>query len=88
MDKDKIKTLFHSLFNKVGTIAVGVASTENLLRKEELNTISPEELKKRIFHLLKVLNKVEENSIALNKTLEELYRELSAQEDFVPPDFT
>lgn len=75
-NKDKIIQLFHLLFNKISVIAVGVASTENLLQEEELKKISHTEFKKRIRHVIKVLSKIEENAAFLNKTLEELYLRL------------
>lgn len=79
MDKEKIKQIFHPLFNKISNICIAAGSNRELLKEAELKEISSEELNSRVSHLVEVLAKIEENANSLNKALEELYMILAGE---------
>jgi len=81
MNKEKLKQIFHPLFNKISNICIAASSNRALLKEEELEKISSAELKERLSHLTQVLTRIEDNANALNKTLEEFYESLIERND-------
>lgn len=87
MNRDKLKSLFHSLFNKINNICVAAGSNKKILQEEDLDKLSPLELKKRILMLIEVLDRIEENARSMDKTLREPYDSLINQTNPSNPDF-
>jgi len=83
MDKDKLKKIFHSLFNKINNICIAAGSGKKILEEEGLNKLSDEEVKASISHLVKALRRIEENARNMDKNLQEFYESLVKEE--APP---
>jgi hypothetical protein len=73
MDKEEFKKIFHLLFNKINNICLAAGANKELLKQEELDKISSEELRQRVSLLAGALSKIEDNARSLNKALEGLY---------------
>ena len=79
MDKDKLKKLFHSLFNEINNICVAAGLNKRILEEENLDTLSQEELKAKTSQLVEALGRIDENARTLNKSLQEFYESLAKQ---------
>ena len=76
MDKEELKKVFHLLFNKINNICLATGANSELVKQEELDKLSGEELKQRALLFAVVLSKIEENARSLNKELEGFYEVL------------
>ncbi|MFH1201706.1 MAG: hypothetical protein V1674_02290 [Candidatus Omnitrophota bacterium] len=81
MDKERLREIFHPLFNKISNISIAAGSNIELLRQESKKTATSEELSKKIAHLTEVLAKIEENASALNEALSNIYDMLSREDN-------
>lgn len=78
MDNSKFREAFHALFNKINNIFTAVGSNK-MFFDEDLDKLSPEDLKVRIADLVEALKMIEKNILILNDGLQEAYRELKKE---------
>ncbi len=78
MEKEELKSTFHSLFNKINNIFTAVGSNKEILN-ENLDKLTTKELKDRIAELSHALAMIEKNITALNKILQDTYESLAKE---------
>ncbi|MFC1709055.1 hypothetical protein ACFL2J_03215 [Candidatus Omnitrophota bacterium] len=85
METKKLREGFHTLFNKINNIFTAVGSNKAIF-EEDLNKLSPQELKTRIADLSEALKVIEKNILILNDGAQEIYNELKREKGITPSD--
>ncbi|MFH1622329.1 MAG: hypothetical protein ABIA97_04320 [Candidatus Omnitrophota bacterium] len=78
MEISKLKEVFHTFFNKINNIFTAVGANKMVL-EEDLDKLSPEELKQRIADLGDALKIIEKNVMILYDSLRQIYEVLKKE---------
>jgi len=78
MEIVKLREVFHSLFNKINNIFTAVGANK-MIADENIDELSPDELKSRITDLNEALRMIEKNILILNDGLKSVYEELKKE---------
>jgi hypothetical protein len=86
MDEERLRKVFHSVFNKINNITIACAANRKILQGEDLGKLSAEELRRRIHDLLDVLTRIEENASILSSDLQDFYGSIKGICGYIPTD--
>jgi hypothetical protein len=84
MELDKIREVFHALFNKINNIFTAVGANK-MIFDENLDRLSPQELKARIKDMCEALKVIEKNILILNDGVQEVYEGLKREKGTAGP---
>ncbi|MDP2939890.1 MAG: hypothetical protein Q8O13_07420 [Candidatus Omnitrophota bacterium] len=72
--EDKLKDIFHSLFNKINNINVAAGLNKKILQEENLDSLLKEGLIERISQIVQVFERIEDNARSLDENLKLLFK--------------